>query len=163
MGLVLAIVGSGYLVYEIMRVSLQKSELLALTVSIAGLLMAVLSWAILVLRRELLQRRAERVHEYLLVGRFIQAWATFEETARLLVQRQEGDEHLSVRAILERLKREKVLKPTDLIRIDEILQLRNAMVHSGVVVPTKEIENAYQMLLFYAEELAKVKLAASAA
>lgn len=162
-GLVTAIIGSGYLAFEFLSVSLRPKELLALTASVAGLLMAVFSWASLAIRRELLQRRTERVHEYLLLGRFIQAWAVFEETARSLIQGTEYDKPLAVRSILEALRREQLLQPTDFIRIEEILQLRNAIVHSGVTVPRQEIENAYQMLLYYAEELAKAKPTMTAA
>jgi hypothetical protein len=162
-GLVVTIIGSGYLVFELLSVSLRSNELLALTASVAGLLMAVFSWASLTLRRELLQRRTDQVHEYLLLGRFVQAWAAFEETARSLVQAKEGDNALSVRAILDGLRRERLLQPTDFIRIEEILQLRNAIVHSGVTVPRQEIENAYQMLLYFAEELAKAAPAKTAA
>jgi uncharacterized protein YutE (UPF0331/DUF86 family) len=156
-GLVLAIIGSGYLVFELLSVSLRKSELLALTASVAGLLMAVLSWALLGFRREMLQRRTDRVHEYLLVGRFIQAWAAFEESARSRLGEDEMGTSRSVRGVLEALKRKRLLEPTDFVRVEELLQLRNAIVHTGVNIPREEIENGYQILLHYAEKLSEVE------
>lgn len=155
-GLVVAILGSGYLAFELLGGTLRKSELLALTASVAGLLMAVLSSALLAFRRELLQRRTEQVQEYLLLGRLIQAWAAFEEAARSHLDSKERDIR-SVRSVLDALKNKGLLEPTDLIRIEELLQLRNAIVHTGVHVPRQEIERSYQLLLHYASRLAELE------
>lgn len=156
-GLLFAIIGGGYLAFEILSVSLRKSELLALTAAVAGLLMTVLSSALLVLRRELAQRQSQQVQEYLLIGRFIQAWAAFEESARL---RLGGDERVSprsVRSVLDLLRTKRVLEPIDLIQIEELLQLRNAIVHTGVHIPREQIERGYEALLKYAARLADVQ------
>lgn len=155
-GLILAIIGAGYLAFELLSVALRRSEILALTASVAGLLMAVLSWGLLAFRRESLHRRSERVQEYLLVARFIQAWAAFEEAARSRLN-GDGMDSRSMRSVLEALKRKGLIEPTDLIRIEELLQLRNAVVHTSVRLPREEIETAYQMLLNYAERLTEVE------
>lgn len=160
-GLFIAIIGSGYLMFTELDIDLSPAGQFAVTAIVVGLTIALLAALLLLARHELVQLRMDTFNEYLLIGRFVQAWSAFEDAARSLVQ-IDSDENYSLRRLLESLRTQKILEPVDLIRIEEILQLRNAVIHSGMKIPKNEIENAYQVLLNYADDLSSTSRTSAA-
>jgi hypothetical protein len=147
-GIVAFLLGIGFLVYSKLRLSLSADETSALSISFVGILMTVISYGALSYRKAIYERDVALFAEHQSVGRFIDAWARFEEAITTAAFDPKVDEtRVSIRETLRRLRSHGKLSTVDQITADELLQMRNSIVHGSRRFSTSELEKAIDQLV----------------
>lgn len=142
-GIIAVIFGSGFLLYSKLKINLTTDETLALGIAFTGAFISVLSFGFLSYRKAIYDRDVARFAEHQTVGRFIDAWARFEEASSVAAFGGYSDEkRFNLRETLKRLKADGRLSVGDQIVADELLQIRNSLVHGTKRFPNEEIEKA---------------------
>lgn len=148
MGLLLAVGGAGFVAYSKLKITLAPDEQAALAVAFMGVIMAIASYGYLSYRQAIYERDLQEFTQHRAVGRFIEAWVRFEEASKN-VAFSSGDEpeRTNLREILAQLRRQGKFTTADVIEAEDLLQLRNALVHGLRSYPAEDLDAALAKLL----------------
>lgn len=147
LGILSFLFGAGFLVYSKLKINLTYDEMLALGISFTGALISVLSYGMLSYRKALYERDVARFAEHQAVGRFIDAWARFEDAISTAAFGAYPSKRFNFREALSRLRSEGKLSVHDQIEADDLLQMRNSLVHGARRFPVSELEKALDQLV----------------
>lgn len=153
-GVLISVGAIGYLAYSRLNLRLTDSEQIALVLAIAGALIAVLSFAGLVLRRSALEREDRMQRQYAALSKFIEAWKSFEESSRRAAFGHGDDSPRSIRDTLSKLRSDGTFSPSDIFEIEELLRLRNALVHGSQHQSPELISEALERLIGFITKVA---------
>lgn len=128
-GMMLAIIGSGYLLYSKLHLTLDEQEKLALAAALVGAFTSAISAFYLVYRRSIYEQDTERAREHQAVGLFLELWSRFEETIRKTALGEYVGSRASIREILKAAREANIISIADQGEAEALLQFRNSLVH----------------------------------
>lgn len=148
LGISLAILGTGFILYSQLGIKLNTNERVAAAVLVTGVAMAGISFGLLAFRRAIFDRDVEQFAEHQSVGRFIEAWARFEEACAVSAFGiGAGSRPFGLRQTLKKLRSDGKLSYQDEFEAESLLQTRNALVHGAKRFPAKELDAALNQLV----------------
>ncbi|HEY9091141.1 hypothetical protein [Parasphingorhabdus sp.] len=143
----------GILFFTFLRldIDLSTSEGLALLSSLFGLLLAVLSTLLVYYRKQNLVSSTLVQHsDSFSEGNFIDAWQSFERASKnMAFNADELDLNPSIRDTLEKLVKDNVISKNERWRLDEILNMRNSIVHRATKFDSNELQEGLDDLVKY--------------
>ncbi|MDI6026092.1 hypothetical protein QBK99_07820 [Corticibacterium sp. UT-5YL-CI-8] len=137
-GIIIFLSSSMYLIFSLYEVQLSEKESISLIFAGSGVMISILSYAILRMRQKRTSLEAMEVARQQAESRFVTAWATFEEmgkTALLSLQRPVAAN--SPRSLISTLLEASLISHSEERELHTALQWRNAIVH-GLEVPGYE-------------------------
>ncbi|MBK9515093.1 MAG: hypothetical protein IPO05_16030 [Flavobacteriales bacterium] len=135
-GSVSSIAALGYLVVSLIPYELNSNQRTALLIAGASAMLALLSWAMIVLRRERERQEMEKVQELARVSEFLYEWAHFELVSKELLKSEgQGLNLHSLRSIISKLYSDGVVSSTEVSALEQALQTRNEIVHGKSMLP----------------------------
>jgi hypothetical protein len=128
-GVMLAIVGVGYLVYSKLHLTLDEQEKLALAAALVGGFTSAISAFYLIYRRSIYEQDTERAREHQAVGLFLELWSRFEDTIRERTLGEYAGSRASIRDVMKAARDTGLISIGDQVEADALLQFRNTLVH----------------------------------
>lgn len=147
-GAILSVIGFGFLLYSSLDVRLSFEETAALVAAVMGATISILSYALMSFRRGAINRDYDLHSRHKTVGRFLEAWRKLEEVSRHAAYGESALESpLSIREVIAALKRAGKLTVEDVFELEELLRLRNSLVHGSTVPPRTTIDDALNRVI----------------
>jgi uncharacterized protein YutE (UPF0331/DUF86 family) len=146
-GLFLSLGGFGYIAYSRLNIQLDPQERIALVCGIGGAFFSILTFFLSLYRRNSLERERERYEQYNAMARFIEAWSVFEGASKKVAFGDEAEKHRSVRETLSVLRSEGKLTSSELFELEELLRIRNSLVHGSQGIAVNTIKDALERLI----------------
>ena len=146
MGLLIAILAGAYFILTLLPLTLTAQQRITLVVAGTGIALAVTSWAVVVLRKSRESEEMDRLKEQAALSLLLDTWARFERTGKEALTK-EGvafDPH-SLRSMFSLLYEEGKIDKNDLIRLEEALKTRNAIVH-GQIPPSSDFNDVIKAI-----------------
>ena len=140
LGLVVAVFGIVYFILTTLDIEFTRVQQMALLISGTGIFLSVTSWALLMLRRERMKDEVKKLQLMQELSEFIWKWSKFEAISKEVLLRQ-GKEFnkYSIREIIEHLSHERIIDKSDILLLEEAIQVRNIAVHGGGSFPNEMI------------------------
>lgn len=146
-GIITAVFGIAYFVLSTLNIELSRSQINALLIAGVGFAITMLSWAMLLVKRE--RRLFEQQHEKSMesVSEFLRYWAKFENISKDVLEKEHRQfNKYSIREIIELLYEEGKIDKSDILALEEAIQLRNAVVHKGDSLPSEKAKKYIELL-----------------
>ena len=149
-GALLGFLSLSYFLLSLIEIELTKTQMLALLSGGISITTSVLSWVLLVYRRQREQEEVEKIRSFQKAAKLIQLWAEFEYLSKqkLVVQGFEFKTK-SIHSTINALVQNGLIEPYDLVAIEKAMQLRNMLAHSHMDTPidNESIEEVYDALM----------------
>lgn len=146
LGIFLCLSGAAYFIMVTFNIELTEKQMLALFVSGSGFMLSLMSWAILLLKRERLKYEKKQSEKMDLTSQFIKTWVNFERVSREILGLDKSNESFSIRNIFNRLFKEDKINKDEFFQLEEALHSRNNIVHGGVSVPLDKMQNLIEIV-----------------
>jgi hypothetical protein len=161
-GLIISAGASGYLAVSLVRIDLSSSQQLALIIAGTSLGIAVLSYLLLIFRKQQRLLTSEFMAQRDFISTLVRQWGAFEMLGReLLTARGEAFNPHSPRAILSALVQDDLISRSDLDRLYAALDVRNQAVHGVEAIPAGTLYAAGE-ILSHVNELLQREIQAAA-
>ena len=83
----------------------------------------------------------QKAIEYQIFNEFLRKWAKLEQVSKVLLKKEHQDfNRYSIREIMYLLNKNNILNDSEINLFEEVIQIRNSMVHQGFKYPIKTIE-----------------------
>lgn len=154
-GSLMAIFGVAYFALLTLNVELSSSQINALLISGVGFTVTIMSWGMLIIRKEKLFYEKKRGESMEAVSDFLRYWAKFETIGKYALEKEHKSYNkYSIREMIEILYEEGKIDKSDLLALEEAIQLRNSIVHKGDELPS---EKSKKYIEFLAQVIKKIK------
>lgn len=146
-GIITAVFGVAYFLLSTLDIELSKSQINALLISGVGFTVAIMSWGMIIVRRERLHYEQQRERSMDTVAEFLRYWAKFENIGKDVLEKEHREfNKYSIREIMELLYKEGKIDKADILALEEAIQLRNSVVHKGDELPYEKAKKYIDVL-----------------
>jgi len=147
LGIITAVFGVAYFVLSTLDIELSNSQINALLISGVGFTVAAMSWGMILVRRERMYYERQRKKSLDTVAEFLRYWAKFENIGKEVLEKEHREfNKYSIREIIELLHKEGKLDKSDILALEEAIQLRNSVVHKGDDLPYEKAKKYIDIL-----------------
>ncbi|MHA0330222.1 hypothetical protein [Sphingomonas melonis] len=146
-GALMAVLGFGYLAYSRLKIELSAEDQVALIAGIGGTVFAVLSYALQSYRKNLMEAQAHQYEQYSLMAKFLDAWDAFERESKRAAFGEAADDTHSIRETLAVLRKDGKMMPSDIFEAEELLRVRNSLVHGSRMVGGEAVRDALERVI----------------
>ncbi|MHB8138383.1 MAG: hypothetical protein ACYDGO_08345 [Smithellaceae bacterium] len=150
LGLIIAVFGIGYFLFTILEIKLNTTQQMTLLISGIGMGVSLASWVFLLIRRERANEYVKKLQSMQELSEFLWKWSKFENISKNILETQ-GKEfnRFSIREIIDRLYEVQLINKEDVLFLEEAIQSRNMVVHTGRLIPR-------EMLTRYSSQLNEI-------
>lgn len=149
LGALITVMAFGYLVFNTMQINLNSSERLALFFGIAGAFLSISSLALVKFRKVETLRRLEEFERIEIADRYLSTWSELE---RVILEASNDEKRSdvklkSIRDAIKILRAENKINVIDTITFDELMQLRNSLVHNSNYISSNKIDESLKTMV----------------
>jgi len=146
-GGIVTVIGVAYFVLSTLDIDFSKPQQIALLIAGVGFGVTVASFVIILIRKERRIYDAEIKSSLDSASEFLRYWAMFENVSKDVLQSENRKYNIhSLRETIEVLYKEGKIDESDLIALEEAIQVRNSLVHKGDTISPERARKYIKML-----------------
>ena len=141
------IFGMAYFILTMLEINFSDTQLVALLIAGISFALTIASYGMLLIRKERLIYDVEVKNNLDTASDFLRYWAKFENASKDALEKENRKYNkYSIREILELLYEEKKIDKSDLMSLEEAIQIRNSLVHKGDTISPERAKKYINLL-----------------
>ena len=154
LGVLLALLGAGYLILTLLPFELSHDQKLAAAVVGFGLAIAVMSQMVISIRKKYDSDVVARKIDQESIVSFLNTWEKFEAVSRNALEKKgEKFDRYSLRSIISKLNSEGEIDDADVRALEEALQARNTVIHSKEPLSASFVQEITNLLVHIIQKI----------